>query len=350
MATKKLDERTIELQESIMNNFEGIDKEFHARENARLAPTLVKFKNYNPSLVCKLIDAKFKVISKPYREIEKFSKSLVRAMAESYMAAENGFRAKMSSEAVEKYMNTNGKNDREIEKFSKSLVRAMAESYMAAENGFRAKMSSEAVEKYMNTNGKNDREVQELAFNIISEGLSDLVSGIVEYNGREFVVSIDGTSKIAKIYSAEYMKQGEELSVTYNNGEFGLKADKYTFDSCAETARMGEVIRTFLFALASKLTAPRYVYERTEKQFREGKKVAEDTPRKATVLKIGESLELNGLRGIITDGVSFVGGHHRSPRRHWRNGCTVHRKNGTTFIRKGCWVMEENEAMEYVIR
>ena len=146
------------------------------------------------------------------------------------------------------------------------------------------------------------------------------------------------------------MKQGEELSVTYNNGEFGLKADKYTFDSCAETARMGEVIRTFLFALASKLTAPRYVYERTEKQFREGKKVAEDTPRKATVLKIGESLELNGLRGIITDGVSFVGGHHRSPRRHWRNGCTVHRKNGTTFIRKGCWVMEENEAMEYVIR
>lgn len=305
MATKKLDERTIELQESIMNNFEGIDKEFHARENARLAPTLVKFKNYNPSLVCKLIDAKFKVISKPYREIEKFSKS---------------------------------------------LVRAMAESYMAAENGFRAKMSSEAVEKYMNTNGKNDREVQELAFNIISEGLSDLVSGIVEYNGREFVVSIDGTSKIAKIYSAEYMKQGEELSVTYNNGEFGLKADKYTFDSCAETARMGEVIRTFLFALASKLTAPRYVYERTEKQFREGKKVAEDTPRKATVLKIGESLELNGLRGIITDGVSFVGGHHRSPRRHWRNGCTVHRKNGTTFIRKGCWVMEENEAMEYVIR
>ena len=305
MATKKLDERTIELQESIMNNFEGIDKEFHARENARLAPTLVKFKNYNPSLVCKLIDAKFKVISKPYREIEKFSKS---------------------------------------------LVRAMAESYMAAENGFRAKMSSEAVEKYMNTNGKNDREVQELAFNIISEGLSDLVSGIVEYNGREFVVSIDGTSKIAKIYSAEYMKQGEELSVTYNNGEFGLKADKYTFDSCAETARMGEVIRTFLFALASKLTAPRYVYERTEKQFREGKKVAEDTPRKATVLKIGESLELNGLRGIITDGVSFVGGHHRSPKRHWRNGCTVHRKNGTTFIRKGCWVMEENEAMEYVIR
>ena len=305
MATKKLDERTIELQESIMNNFEGIDKEFHARENARLAPTLVKFKNYNPSLVCKLIDAKFKVISKPYREIEKFSKS---------------------------------------------LVRAMAESYMAAENGFRAKMSSEAVEKYMNTNGKNDREVQELAFNIISEGLSDLVSGIVEYNGREFVVSIDGTSKIAKIYSAEYMKQGEELSVTYNNGEFGLKADKYTFDSCAETARMGEVIRTFLFALASKLTAPRYVYERTEKQFREGKKVAEDTPRKATVLKIGESLELNGLRGIITDGVSFVGGHHRSPRRHWRNGCTVHRKNGTTFIRKGCWVMEENEAMGYVIR
>lgn len=305
MATKKLDERTIELQESIMNNFEGIDKEFHARENARLAPTLVKFKNYNPSLVCKLIDAKFKVISKPYREIEKFSKS---------------------------------------------LVRAMAESYMAAENGFRAKMSSEAVEKYMNTNGKNDREVQELAFNIISEGLSDLVSGIVEYNGREFVVSIDGTSKIAKIYSAEYMKQGEELSVTYNNGEFGLKADKYTFDSCAETARMGEVIRTFLFALASKLTAPRYVYERTEKQFREGKKVAEDTHRKATVLKIGESLELNGLRGIITDGVSFVGGHHRSPRRHWRNGCTVHRKNGTTFIRKGCWVMEENEAMEYVIR
>lgn len=305
MATKKLDERTIELQESIMNNFEGIDKEFHARENARLAPTLVKFKNYNPSLVCKLIDAKFKVISKPYREIERFSKS---------------------------------------------LVRAMAESYMAAENGFRAKMSSEAVEKYMNTNGKNDREVQELAFNIISEGLSDLVSGIVEYNGREFVVSIDGTSKIAKIYSAEYMKQGEELSVTYNNGEFGLKADKYTFDSCAETARMGEVIRTFLFALASKLTAPRYVYERTEKQFREGKKVAEDTPRKATVLKIGESLELNGLRGIITDGVSFVGGHHRSPRRHWRNGCTVHRKNGTTFIRKGCWVMEENEAMEYVIR
>ena len=305
MATKKLDERTIELQESIMNNFEGIDKEFHARENARLAPTLVNFKNYNPSLVCKLIDAKFKVISKPYREIEKFSKS---------------------------------------------LVRAMAESYMAAENGFRAKMSSEAVEKYMNTNGKNDREVQELAFNIISEGLSDLVSGIVEYNGREFVVSIDGTSKIAKIYSAEYMKQGEELSVTYNNGEFGLKADKYTFDSCAETARMGEVIRTFLFALASKLTAPRYVYERTEKQFREGKKVAEDTPRKATVLKIGESLELNGLRGIITDGVSFVGGHHRSPRRHWRNGCTVHRKNGTTFIRKGCWVMEENEAMEYVIR
>lgn len=305
MATKKLDERTIELQESIMNNFEGIDKEFHARENARLAPTLVKFKNYNPSLVCKLIDAKFKVISKPYREIEKFSKS---------------------------------------------LVRAMAESYMAAENGFRAKMSSEAVEKYMNTNGKNDREVQELAFNIISEGLSDLVSGIIEYNGREFVVSIDGTSKIAKIYSAEYMKQGEELSVTYNNGEFGLKADKYTFDSCAETARMGEVIRTFLFALASKLTAPRYVYERTEKQFREGKKVAEDTPRKATVLKIGESLELNGLRGIITDGVSFVGGHHRSPRRHWRNGCTVHRKNGTTFIRKGCWVMEENEAMEYVIR
>lgn len=305
MATKKLDERTIELQESIMNNFEGIDKEFHARENARLAPTLVKFKNYNPSLVCKLIDAKFKVISKPYREIEKFSKS---------------------------------------------LVRAMAESYMAAENGFRAKMSSEAVEKYMNTNGKNDREVQELAFNIISEGLSDLVSGIVEYNGREFVVSIDGTSKIAKIYSAEYMKQGEELSVTYNNGEFGLKADKYTFDSCAETARMGEVIRTFLFALASKLTAPRYVYERTEKQFREGKKVAEDTPRKAAVLKIGESLELNGLRGIITDGVSFVGGHHRSPRRHWRNGCTVHRKNGTTFIRKGCWVMEENEAMEYVIR
>lgn len=305
MATKKLDERTFELQESIMNNFEGIDKEFHARENARLAPTLVKFKNYNPSLVCKLIDAKFKVISKPYREIEKFSKS---------------------------------------------LVRAMAESYMAAENGFRAKMSSEAVEKYMNTNGKNDREVQELAFNIISEGLSDLVSGIVEYNGREFVVSIDGTSKIAKIYSAEYMKQGEELSVTYNNGEFGLKADKYTFDSCAETARMGEVIRTFLFALASKLTAPRYVYERTEKQFREGKKVAEDTPRKATVLKIGESLELNGLRGIITDGVSFVGGHHRSPRRHWRNGCTVHRKNGTTFIRKGCWVMEENEAMEYVIR
>lgn len=305
MATKKLDERTIELQESIMNNFEGIDKEFHARENARLAPTLVKFKNYNPSLVCKLIDAKFKVISKPYREIEKFSKS---------------------------------------------LVRAMAESYMAAENGFRAKMSSEAVEKYMNTNGKNDREVQELAFNIISEGLSDLVSGIVEYNGREFVVSIDGTSKIAKIYSAEYMKQGEELSVTYNNGEFGLKADKYTFDSCAETARMGEVIRTFLFALASKLTAPRYVYERTEKQFREGKKVAEDTPRKATVLKIGESLELNGLRGIIADGVSFVGGHHRSPRRHWRNGCTVHRKNGTTFIRKGCWVMEENEAMEYVIR
>lgn len=305
MATKKLDERTIELQESIMNNFEGIDKEFHARENARLAPTLVKFKNYNPSLVCKLIDAKFKVISKPYREIEKFSKS---------------------------------------------LVRAMAESYMAAENGFRAKMSSEAVEKYMNTNGKNDREVQELAFNIISEGLSDLVSGIVEYNGREFVVSIDGTSKIAKIYSAEYMKQGEELSVTYNNGEFGLKADKYTFDSCAETARMGEVIRTFLFALASKLTAPRYVYERTEKQFREGKKVAEGTPRKATVLKIGESLELNGLRGIITDGVSFVGGHHRSPRRHWRNGCTVHRKNGTTFIRKGCWVMEENEAMEYVIR
>ena len=305
MATKKLDERTIELQESIMNNFEGIDKEFHARENARLAPTLVKFKNYNPSLVCKLIDAKFKVISKPYREIEKFSKS---------------------------------------------LVRAMAESYMAAENGFRAKMSSEAVEKYMNTNGKNDREVQELAFNIISEGLSDLVSGIVEYNGREFVVSIDGTSKIAKIYSAEYMKQGEELSVTYNNGEFGLKADKYTFDSCAETARMGEVIRTFLFALASKLTAPRYVYERTEKQFREGKKVAEDTPRKTTVLKIGESLELNGLRGIITDGVSFVGGHHRSPRRHWRNGCTVHRKNGTTFIRKGCWVMEENEAMEYVIR
>lgn len=305
MATKKLDERTIELQESIMNNFEGIDKEFHARENARLAPTLVKFKNYNPSLVCKLIDAKFKVISKPYREIEKFSKS---------------------------------------------LVRAMAESYMAAENGFRAKMSSEAVEKYMNTNGKNDREVQELAFNIISEGLSDLVSGIVEYNGREFVVSIDGTSKIAKIYSAEYMKQGEELSVTYNNGEFGLKADKYTFDSCAETARMGEVIRTFLFALASKLTAPRYVYERTEKQFREGKKVAEGTPRKAAVLKIGESLELNGLRGIITDGVSFVGGHHRSPRRHWRNGCTVHRKNGTTFIRKGCWVMEENEAMEYVIR
>lgn len=305
MATKKLDERTIELQESIMNNFEGIDKEFHARENARLAPTLVKFKNYNPSLVCKLIDAKFKVISKPYREIEKFSKS---------------------------------------------LVRAMAESYMAAENGFRAKMSSEAVEKYMNTNGKNDREVQELAFNIISEGLSDLVSGIVEYNGREFVVSIDGTSKIAKIYSAEYMKQGEELSVTYNNGEFGLKADKYTFDSCAETARMGEVIRTFLFALASKLTAPRYVYERTEKQFREGKKVAEDAPRKAAVLKIGESLELNGLRGIITDGVSFVGGHHRSPRRHWRNGCTVHRKNGTTFIRKGCWVMEENEAMEYVIR
>lgn len=305
MATKKLDERTIELQESIMNNFEGIDKEFHAIENARLAPTLVRFKNYNPSLVCKLIDAKFKVISKPYREIEKFSKS---------------------------------------------LVRAMAESYMAAENGFRAKMSSEAVEKYMNTNGKNDREVQELAFNIISEGLSDLVSGIVEYNGREFVVSIDGTSKIAKIYSAEYMKQGEELSVTYNNGEFGLKADKYTFDSCAETARMGEVIRTFLFALASKLTAPRYVYERTEKQFREGKKVAEDTPRKATVLKIGESLELNGLRGIITDGVSFVGGHHRSPRRHWRNGCTVHRKNGTTFIRKGCWVMEENEAMEYVIR
>lgn len=305
MATKKLDERTIELQESIMNNFEGIDKEFHARENARLAPTLVKFKNYNLSLVCKLIDAKFKVISKPYREMEKFSKS---------------------------------------------LVRAMAESYMAAENGFRAKMSSEAVEKYMNTNGKNDREVQELAFNIISEGLSDLVSGIVEYNGREFVVSIDGTSKIAKIYSAEYMKQGEELSVTYNNGEFGLKADKYTFDSCAETARMGEVIRTFLFALASKLTAPRYVYERTEKQFREGKKVAEDTPRKATVLKIGESLELNGLRGIITDGVSFVGGHHRSPRRHWRNGCTVHRKNGTTFIRKGCWVMEENEAMEYVIR
>ena len=305
MATKKLDERTIELQESIMNNFEGIDKEFHARENARLAPTLVKFKNYNPSLVCKLIDAKFKVISKPYREIEKFSKS---------------------------------------------LVRAMAESYMAAENGFRAKMSSEAVEKYMNTNGKNDREVQELAFNIISEGLSDLVSGIVEYNGREFVVSIDGTSKIAKIYSAEYMKQGEELSVTYNNGEFGLKADKYTFDSCAETARMGEVIRTFLFALASKLTAPRYVYERTEKQFREGKKVAEDTPRKAAVLKIGESLELNGLHGIIADGVSFVGGHHRSPRRHWRNGCTVHRKNGTTFIRKGCWVMEENEAMEYVIR
>ena len=305
MATKKLDERTIELQESIMNNFEGIDKEFHARENARLAPTLVKFKNYNPSLVCKLIDAKFKVISKPYREIEKFSKS---------------------------------------------LVRAMAESYMAAENGFRAKMSSEAVEKYMNTNGKNDREVQELAFNIISEGLSDLVSGIVEYNGREFVVSIDGTSKIAKIYSAEYMKQGEELSVTYNNGEFGLKADKYTFDSCAETARMGEVIRTFLFALASKLTAPRYVYERTEKQFREGKKVAEGTPRKAAVLKIGESLELNGLRGIIADGVSFVGGHHRSPRRHWRNGCTVHRKNGTTFIRKGCWVMEENEAMEYVIR
>ena len=305
MATKKLDERTIELQESIMNNFEGIDKEFHARENARLAPTLVKFKNYNPSLVCKLIDAKFKVISKPYREIEKFSKS---------------------------------------------LVRAMAESYMAAENGFRAKMSSEAVEKYMNTNGKNDREVQELAFNIISEGLSDLVSGIVEYNGREFVVSIDGTSKIAKIYSAGYMKQGEELSVTYNNGEFGLKADKYTFDSCAETARMGEVIRTFLFALASKLTAPRYVYERTEKQFREGKKVAEGTPRKAAVLKIGESLELNGLRGIITDGVSFVGGHHRSPRRHWRNGCTVHRKNGTTFIRKGCWVMEENEAMEYVIR
>ena len=313
MATKKLDERTIELQESIMNNFEGIDKEFHARENARLAPTLVKFKNYNPSLVCKLIDAKFKVISKPYREIEKFSKS---------------------------------------------LVRAMAESYMAAENGFRAKMSSEAVEKYMNTNGKNDREVQELAFNIISEGLSDLVSGIVEYNGREFVVSIDGTSKIAKIYSAEYMKQGEELSVTYNNGEFGLKADKYTFDSCAETARMGEVIRTFLFALASKLTAPRYVYERTEKQFRGvddrfiqyAVKVAEDTPRKATVLKIGESLELNGLRGIITDGVSFVGGHHRSPRRHWRNGCTVHRKNGTTFIRKGCWVMEENEAMEYVIR
>ena len=305
MATKKLDERTFELQESIMNNFEGIDKEFHARENARLAPTLVKFKNYNPSLVCKLIDAKFKVISKPYREMEKFSRS---------------------------------------------LVKAMAESYMAAENGFRAKMSSEAVEKYMNTNGKNDREVQELAFNIISEGLSDLVSGIVEYNGREFVVSIDGTSKIAKIYSAEYMKQGEELSVTYNNGEFGLKADKYTFDSCAETARMGEVIRTFLFALASKLTAPRYVYERTEKQFREGKKVAEDTPRKATVLKIGESLELNGLRGIITDGVSFVGGHHRSPRRHWRNGCTVHRKNGTTFIRKGCWVMEENEAMEYVIR
>lgn len=305
MATKKLDERTIELQESIMNNFEGIDKEFHARENARLAPTLVKFKNYNPSLVCKLIDAKFKVISKPYREIEKFSKS---------------------------------------------LVRAMAESYMAAENGFRAKMSSEAVEKYMNTNGKNDREVQELAFNIISEGLSDLVSGIVEYNGREFVVSIDGTSKIAKIYSAEYMKQGEELSVTYNNGEFGLKADKYTFDSCAETARMGEVIRTFLFALASKLTAPRYIYERTEKQFREGKKVAEGTPRKAAVLKIGESLELNGLRGIIADGVSFVGGHHRSPRRHWRNGCTVHRKNGTTFIRKGCWVMEENEAMEYVIR
>lgn len=305
MATKKLDERTIELQESIMNSFEGIDKEFHARENARLAPTLVKFKNYNPSLVCKLIDAKFKVISKPYREMEKFSKS---------------------------------------------LVRAMAESYMAAENGFRAKMSSEAVEKYMNTNGKNDREVQELAFSIISEGLSGLVSGIVEYNGREFVVSIDGTSKIAKIYSAEYMKQGEELSVTYNNGEFGLKADKYTFDSCAETARMGEVIRTFLFALASKLTAPRYAYERTEKQFREGKKVAEDAPRKAAVLKIGESLELNGFRGIIADGVSFVGGHHRSPRRHWRNGCTVHKKNGTTFIRKGCWVMEENEAMEYVIR
>ena len=44
------------------------------------------------------------------------------------------------------------------------------------------------------------------------------------------------------------------------------------------------------------------------------------------------------------------GGHHASPRAHYRRGCIVHRKNGTTYTRKGGMVNKDKDGTNYKIK
>ena len=306
MPNSKIEKRAKVLKESIMNYFTDIDERFKSSERLNLASTLERFKDDNPKLVCKLMEAKFKNLSRPYQM--------------------NGMVP------------------------SKNMVASMVESFLSIENGFRVSISPEAVERYINVNGDNDIEIQKMAFEILTDGLGRMFGGIVEYNGNDYIINVNGVDGYTKVYSAKFLESNEELSMTFKNGEFHLTSERYTIDACKEITKMGEVIRTFMYAFASRLTAPRYSYEREEKVYKPCKELAADAPRKASVIKVGETLNLNSYRGIIMDGVEYVGGHHRSPRKHWRSGCVVRRKNGTVFTRRGCWVMEENESMEYVIK
>lgn len=50
------------------------------------------------------------------------------------------------------------------------------------------------------------------------------------------------------------------------------------------------------------------------------------------------------------DSTNSKGGHHASPRAHYRKGCVVHRKNGTTYIRKGGMVNKDKDGTHYKIK
>lgn len=189
----------------------------------------------------------------------------------------------------------------------------------------------------------------------------------------KIVNRINKLSKNIKIHYKEFsitiVNCAEHIDIKVNNtlGDYNYISNLRVYNTgeiykVSINKRSGKICKSEKYNQNSKeFYIIKFALDRLFDRYNEAKQRKLEKSNKNTEIKTHEIREIQNDVYINTTenntnyendaGVTdSKGGHHTSPRAHYRRGCIVHRKNGTTYTRKGGMVNKDKDGTNYKIK